>query len=95
MYEYRAGRSPVFAFVILVSVFYVGCSDSKSPKSSGDKICTEPENPYDEGTGHYAGYKWAEENGGDCNGNSNSFNEGCEEYHSQEEEFESCQAGEN
>jgi hypothetical protein len=24
--------------------------------------CTQPENPYDEGTGHYAGYEWAEKN---------------------------------
>ncbi len=40
-------------------------------------------NPYSEGTGHYAGYEWAERTGGDCNGNSASFNEGCEEYYSQ------------
>jgi hypothetical protein len=42
--------------------FLIGCSDSK-PKESDQKTCVEPENPYDEGTGHYAGYAWAEENG--------------------------------
>jgi hypothetical protein len=77
--------------VVMVSAVLIGCSDSK-PKETYEKTCVEPENPYDEGTGHYAGYKWAEENGGDCNGNSNSFNEGCEEYHSQEDEYEDCEA---
>lgn len=49
----------------------------------------EPENPYDEGSGHSAGYEWAEENGVDsCGGNSNSFIEGCEEYLAQQEEYE-------
>lgn len=49
----------------------------------------EPENPYDEGSGHSAGYEWAMENGVDsCDGNSNSFIEGCEEYLSQIEEYE-------
>jgi len=48
----------------------------------------EPENPYDYDTGHYAGYEWAEETGGDCDGNSDSFNEGCEEYYAQEETYE-------
>ena len=40
-------------------------------------------NPYSEGTGHYAGYEWAERTGGDCDGNSQSFNEGCEAYYEQ------------
>lgn len=35
-------------------------------------------------SGHEAGYEWAEENDiddpDDCDGNSNSFNEGCEAY---------------
>lgn len=35
-------------------------------------------------SGHEAGYRWAEENGIDdpneCDGNSNSFNEGCQSY---------------
>lgn len=40
-------------------------------------------NPYSPGTGHYAGYEWAERTGGYCDGNSQSFNEGCETYHDQ------------
>lgn len=49
----------------------------------------EPENPYNEGSGHFAGYEWAKENGVDsCGGNSNSFIEGCEEYLAQQEEYE-------
>lgn len=43
-------------------------------------------NPYSEGTGHYAGYEWAERTGGSCDGNSQSFNEGCEEYYRQIEQ---------
>lgn len=38
----------------------------------------------DDCSGHEAGYNWAEENSiydeYDCNGNSNSFNEGCISY---------------
>ncbi len=38
----------------------------------------------DDCSGHEAGYEWAEENSIDdannCDGNSNSFNEGCESY---------------
>lgn len=41
-------------------------------------ICTE------DCSGHQAGYDWAEDNGitdeSDCNGNSNSFNEGCQAW---------------
>lgn len=51
---------------------------------------SEPENPYSEDeSGHYAGYQWAEENGVDsCDGNSDSFIEGCEEYVSQRDAYE-------
>jgi hypothetical protein len=51
--------------------------------------CSEPENPYDDGSGHYAGFEWGE-NGNSCDGNSDSFIEGCEEYESQEEAYQSC-----
>lgn len=47
------------------------------------------ESPYDEGTGHDAGFQWAEEKGitdpSDCGGDSDSFIEGCEEYAGQNE----------
>lgn len=49
----------------------------------------ELENPYDDGSGHSAGYEWAEENDVDsCGGNSDSFIEGCEEYLEQKEQEE-------
>ena len=76
----------------ILAASIVGCSDSHPSKNPGEKACIEPENPYAEGTGHYAGYEWAEENGGDCNGRSDSFNEGCEEHHSQEDEYDECEA---
>jgi len=78
----------------------VGCKSS-APSNSSDKNreatsarnCTEPENPYDEGSGHYAGYEWAESSGsGTCGGSSQSFIEGCQEYENQEAEYEQCEA---
>lgn len=64
----------------------IGCSDSYNYSGRYKESTNEAEqgNPYDEGTGHDAGYKWAERTGGDCNGNSASFNEGCEEYYQQQ-----------
>ncbi|MFA5130391.1 MAG: hypothetical protein WC477_05800 [Patescibacteria group bacterium] len=59
-------------------------SDSSSNSSYDEEERVAPENPYDEGSGHSAGYEWAEETGGDCNGNSASFNEGCEEFYNQQ-----------
>lgn len=75
----------------------VGCTSSSSPEKANEeetaRHCTEPQNPYDEGTGHYAGYEWAETNNpGSCGGRSQSFIEGCEEYHHQESEYEDCEA---
>jgi hypothetical protein len=82
---------------LLVSIFFtaviVACS---SPKSSDEDeasavSCTEPENPYTDGTGHYVGYEWAESHGGSCDGRSSPFNEGCEEYEQQESEYQKCE----
>ena len=84
------GRYFALAVIAFTAPLLFGCSSS-TPKATEGAACTEPENPYEEGTGHYAGYEWAAENGGDCNGNSESFNEGCEEYERQEEEYEACQ----
>lgn len=69
-----------------------GCGSSDS-KHAEAKACVEPQNPYSSGTGHYAGFEWAEQHSGaSCNGSSSSFNEGCEEYEQQEAEFDQCQA---
>ena len=62
-------------------------------KATSTPACAEPENPYEEGSGHYAGYEWAQSNGTvACGGNSQSFIEGCEEYENQEAEYEECEA---
>lgn len=85
-------RSGIFLACLSILVF-VGCSDSNPKRSeAAERTCAAPENPYEEGSGHYAGYKWAEETGGECNGNSNSFNEGCEEYYAQQDDYEQCEA---
>jgi hypothetical protein len=53
--------------------------------------CSEPQNRYIEGTGHYAGFHWAQEKGvASCAGNSDSFIEGCEVYLKQVQEYEKC-----
>jgi hypothetical protein len=76
----------------------IGCGSSESSRKDEEEggagaTCTGPENPYSEGTGHYAGYEWAEKRGsGTCNTPSSSFNEGCEEYESQEAEYRACEA---
>lgn len=64
-------------------------SSYSSSYSSNPKGCIEPENPYDEGSGHYAGFQWGED-GNYCDGNSNSFIEGCEEYEAQKEAYNTC-----
>ena len=53
--------------------------------------CFEPEKPYEQGAGHYTGYKWAEE-GHACSGltASESFNESWEEYEADEDEYQTC-----
>jgi hypothetical protein len=77
-----------------------GCNSNKDASthsymaaSKGEKEeCVEPENPYTDGSGHFAGWRWAEENGvSRCGGNSSSFIEGCEEYLNQQERFTECE----
>lgn len=81
-------RYLVLISTILLLAVSCGNSDNvyiQSSESSGyGSSSYEPENPYSSGTGHSAGYDWAERTGGDCNGNSSSFNEGCEEYYNQQ-----------
>jgi hypothetical protein len=84
----------IVAFVV-ISLCSIGCGSDTAPETKKSekqtRACTEPENPYSQGSGHYAGYEWAERHGGNCNGRSQSFNEGCEEYEEQEAEYEECQ----
>jgi hypothetical protein len=82
--------------VFVLTILFSGCdSDSttfnqKSTTSKNKQECTEPQNPYGDGGGHDAGFKWAMENGGECNGNSDSFNQGCAEYYRQLEQYNGC-----
>lgn len=90
-------RHFILAFTLTGLLLIVGCTSSKPSDSDEEGVaaasCTEPSNPYTEGTGHYAEYEWAEnKGGGDCNGSSLSFNEGCEEYERQESEYQECEA---
>jgi hypothetical protein len=48
-----------------------------------------PYNPYQEGSGHYAGWEWGAE-GKSCGGNSSSFIEGCETYENQDVDYTNC-----
>lgn len=76
------------------SVVYPSYVDDTYSDSTED--IPEPENPYDEGSGHSAGYEWAQENNvSSCGGNSDSFIEGCEEYLSQQEEAQAQEDYEN
>lgn len=59
--------------------------------SVGDCTELEPDNPYSPGSGHYAGFEWAENNSvSSCGGNSTSFVEGCEEYIRQADAYDAC-----
>jgi hypothetical protein len=77
--------------VLAAMLLATGCnSNSSSSKKTKAEECISPHNPYNDGGGHDAGFNWAEENGGDCNGNSDSFNEGCSEYHRQLSVYNEC-----
>ena len=70
------------------------CSDRSTDASAGgpQAECIEPNNPFNDEGGHDAGFKWAEETGGECpDDRGGSFHEGCEEYHTQGERFEACE----
>jgi hypothetical protein len=67
----------------LVNAALIGCvslwaTAASAQQTFGGYECTE------DCSGHKAGYEWAERNNitdaSDCNGNSNSFNEGCETF---------------
>lgn len=75
---------------LCMALLCANCSDSNDLSAEKSKNCVEPENPYEEDTGHYAGFKWAEENVEPCDGNSESFNDGCDEYYKQLESYEDC-----
>jgi hypothetical protein len=83
------------AVLALALAVCVGCStgppSGSSTSGSSSEDCAEPENPYSAGSGHFAGYEWAESNNPSiCGGNSSSFIEGCETFQQQEAAYEAC-----
>ena len=80
-------------FFAVILILAAGCdnnSESSISKITKTKNCISPQNPYNDGGGHDAGFNWAEENGGNCGGNSDSFNEGCFEYYNQLNRYNEC-----
>jgi hypothetical protein len=87
----------LLSLVIVLVALGLGCSKDSTTFKQGSaetekQQCVQPQNPYNDGGGHDAGFNWAAENGGGCNGNSDSFNEGCEEYHRQMNKYNECVA---
>lgn len=100
-------RYVIFIALIMIGVWYFNNRDADKFESNygyeverttlGKKDCSsiEPDNPYSYGSGHYAGYEWATENDPTyCDGNSNSFIEGCQEYLDQLLVYDVCINGE-
>lgn len=86
--------------ILLAAVLSSGCPAGESlstetgARSSTDCSTLAVENPYDEGSGHYAGFDWAARNDvSSCGGNSASFIEGCQEFQRQVAAYKSCQSG--
>lgn len=76
--------------------FFSGNNEDESYKNNPEvysketRQCIEPENPYDEWSGHYAGYEWWEQ-WNSCWWNSSSFIEGCEMFEELDEAFAACE----
>jgi hypothetical protein len=101
--EQKGHFSPIamrWMFVIAVGCSFLiySCTNTRqvddsasqtSTESKKDGSSLEPHNPYEAGTGHYAGFRWGED-GKSCGGNSTSFIEGCEEHEAQEDAYGSC-----
>jgi hypothetical protein len=88
-------KLPLLLGLCLAGFCLTGCTDStssSSTESNSSAHCEEPSNPYSDGTAEYKGYEWAQEHGRSCNASSSEFTEGCEDYDSQEAEYEECQA---
>jgi hypothetical protein len=76
---------------ILLSGCYAGSSKSAAKKQSIEE-CIIPHNPYNDSSGHDAGFDWARLSDGKCDNRSQSFNEGCSEYYRQLAQYNKCTA---
>ncbi len=94
----RTGMTKATAFnLFLLATLSAGCPERESSLGSADgreaSDCSAlmPENPYDDGSGHYAGFEWAESRDpASCGGNSASFIEGCQTFLDQSAAYEAC-----
>ena len=89
----------ILSLVGVLVLIGAGCSTTQINQSLYTRAATididcnelKPKNFYSSGTGHYAGWDWAERaNPGLCTGNSSSFIEGCENYQKQLGSYLSC-----
>jgi hypothetical protein len=69
--------------ILALAVVSLGCSAPIEYVRDEYLRDEEIRNPYPPGSGHHAGYEWARQNEALCASNSESFNEGCEEYRRQ------------
>jgi hypothetical protein len=93
-------RNALYTLTLTGVLLTTACTSPDKPQAyrggetgaGAASTCAEPENPYDPGGGHYAGYEWAEEHQpAACGGSSQSFVEGCEEYQEQQADYEECE----
>ncbi len=84
----------IFAVIIFILALLISGCDSSSTNSISQnreyENCIPPQNPYNDGGGHDAGFNWAMEGGTECDGKSYSFNEGCFEYFRQLKRYNEC-----
>jgi uncharacterized lipoprotein NlpE involved in copper resistance len=92
-------KSIIISLALITVITLTGCTSKQEETYKNNpeiynkktKQCIEPENPYNEWSGHYAGYKWYEDTGNNCWGNSSSFIEGCEVAEEQYSVFTECE----
>jgi hypothetical protein len=84
--------------LVIAAYFYVSneSSEGLSEQFNQEMLptatsCQRPNNPFNNGGGHYAGFEWAKDKGQSCSGNSTSFVDGCEEYYQQLKGYKQCQ----
>lgn len=95
-------HSELTSILLLTAFFFIFSSCDKGPSSfylnmtkKAKEDCIAPHNPFNDGGRQDAGYNWAQDNGVGCIGHSDSFNEGCEEYFRQLNQYNACLAVQN
>jgi len=74
---------------LLLLLTLIWCWSNDNYYSESDS-CTPPSNPYNDNGWHDAWFDWAERTWWYCDWNSQSFNEWCEEYYSQQNSYDNC-----